>query len=111
MNFQQAQEQLNKCIRHELRDHAFGDTEVDWIFEGSIMASGYFNSSHASVTLFEMDRNQNFEGLEARELRNCGASAQVSRNDETGPIQYQEGLIMPGLTLEGVRDELTRGSE
>jgi hypothetical protein len=47
-----------------------------------------------------------FRGKDAAEVRNCG-KLQVERNDETGPDEYIEGQTMPGLTLEGVRQELT----
>ena len=47
-----------------------------------------------------------FSGAEASELRKCGRLS-TSRNDSTGPDRYAEGSCMPGLTLEGVRRELT----
>jgi hypothetical protein len=48
-----------------------------------------------------------FKNADARELRHCGTEGQVERNDETGPEDYQEGVTMPGLTLEGVLKEIT----
>jgi hypothetical protein len=107
MTFEQAKAALDRMVRHELRDHAFGDTEVDWIFEGSVMACGYFSGTKASVTVYDVDRSSDFEGDEARELRKCGLTGEVSRNDETGPDVYEEGTTMPALTLKGVYEELT----
>lgn len=107
MDIEEAKNLLNGAVRHELRDHAFGDAELFWELDGEEVGSGYFGSGHASVTI-STEEYHNFEGDDARELRKCGTLGDVERNDETGPNTYSEGTTMPGLTLEGVREELTR---
>ncbi len=52
------------------------------------------------------DNSWEFEGKDARSLRDCGTVARRVRNDLAGPSKYSEGVCMPGLTLEGVRKEL-----
>jgi hypothetical protein len=111
MNLQEAKELLNTCVRNELRDHAFGDTEVGWTKNGAEVAYGYFGYT-AVVSINYINGNHedyvgDFEGEDAKQLRNYGTTGQISRNDETGPDEYQEGVVMHGLTLEGVREELT----
>jgi hypothetical protein len=102
--FDDAVELLNKCVRSELRDHAFGDTEVSWFLDGKFVAEGYYGGGLASVSVND---GGDFNDADARELRKCGTEGQVERNDETGPEDYQEGVTMPGLTLEGVLKEIT----
>jgi hypothetical protein len=108
MNLQEAKEFLNTCVRNELRDHAFGDTEVGWTLNGAEVAAGYFGGGTADVCINYDTVNVAFSAAEARELRDCGTIGISERNDETGPEEYQEGVVMPGMTLEGVQDELTR---
>jgi hypothetical protein len=103
MKVEEAAALLNACTRIELRDHAFGDTEVVWRKDGVDIAAGYFSGVSSDVTFYGKDGD--FTGPNARELRKCG-NLIVGRNDETGPDEYQEGVVMPGLTLEGVRQEL-----
>jgi hypothetical protein len=115
MNVQEATELLSTCVRSELRDHAFGDSEIYWSLLGEPIAEGYFGSGSASVSVFTSsteastlpDGEETFEGDEAHQLRRCGVEGEIERNDETGPDEYDEGTTMPGLTLEGVRQELT----
>lgn len=108
MNLDEAKEFLNQCERSELRDHAFGDAEVYWSLNGEEVATGYFGSSGTGgVSILHNGVTTNFEKDEAQQLRNCGALTNTTRNDETGPDEYQEGVTMPALTLEGVRRELT----
>lgn len=116
MELKEAKDILNTCERQELRDHAFGDVEVFWIRECQEMqqdeevATGYFGGGSASVSVAlpgTQDQFAHFEGSEARELKACGAVGHISRNDETGPDVFVEGFIMPGLTKEAVRKELT----
>ena len=54
---------------------------------------------------YDYHTDGSFSGSDARELLRCG-SLSASRNDMTGPETYQEGNVMPGLTLEGVRKEI-----
>lgn len=94
---------LSTCVRSELRDHAFGDMEVTWTDrQGNVVADGYFGSGGASV-YFD---GSSFEGNDARALRDSGVVGEISRNDSTGPEDFREGEIMPGLTLAGVLKEL-----
>jgi hypothetical protein len=102
MTLDEAKRILNECVRSELRDHAFGDAEVYWEDDGEEVAFGYFGQT-SSVG----GDGWSFEGREADELRKCGRTGLIERNDETGPSMYQEGKCMPSLTLEGVREELT----
>lgn len=95
---------LNDCVREELQDHAFGDVEVFWFKDGYQVAGGYFGGGHSEVWLTPETK---FGGAQARELRECGATGHIERNDETGPDDFVEGRIMPGLTREGVLNELT----
>lgn len=105
MDLQEAKELLNGCVRSELQDHAFGDAEVFWSKDGEAVAGGYFGGGHADV--YAKNGSWNFNNDDARVLRRCGISGHVERNDETGPDTYSEGTIMPGLTKEAVRKELT----
>lgn len=95
---------LNQCERHEARDHAFGDMEVYWTYKGASIADGYFGGGHASVSVTPQSQ---WSGAEAHELLKCGKTVSFSRNDETGPDNFQLGATMPGLTLDSVRKELT----
>jgi len=105
MNLQEAKTLLDGCERLELRDHAFGDKEVTWKKDGIVIAIGYAGSAAASVTI-TVDPTASFGNDDARSLMSCGTPGSVGRNDETGPEQFVEGQTMPGLTLEGVRQEL-----
>jgi hypothetical protein len=120
MTLEEAKMLLTDSVRCELRDHAFGDREVSWYRQdGKMIADGYFGGGKSCVS-FIVPRDENsddgwetladFEGEEAQELAKCGTVGQVERNDSTGPPTYSDGACMPGLTLKGVRDELTRGS-
>lgn len=116
MNFDEAKELLEGCVRHELRDHAFGDTEVTWRKDGVIVAHGYFSGSSAYVTIASdlpegdpMGVSTSFHGDLSREMRNCGTEGSISRNDETGPDDFVEGDIQPGLSIGDVFTELTGG--
>lgn len=114
MDLSDAQKFLGGTIRHELRDHAFGDAEVFWTKDDKEVAGGYFGGGNASVWIRDKELDQtmqepamHFDGEAARELRKCGTVGHIERNDETGPDEYQEGTTMPGLTKEGVFKELT----
>lgn len=110
MNLEEAKAFLNTCDRDELRDHAFGDTEVYW-FTKTInreeVATGYFSGCSGAISILNNGVSFNFEDGDAQELRNCGTKGTISRNDETGPDEYEEGTIMPGLTKEAVLEEIT----
>lgn len=110
MDLEAAKELLNKCVRQELRDHSFGDVEVFWMLDGKEIASGYFGGGDAGLS-FEEIEGAHFQGTDALELRDCGNIGHVERNDETGPDTFSLGYTMPGLTLEGVRKELTTPPE
>lgn len=108
MDVNMAKQILNTCIKHELRDHAFGDVEVEW-YDGEVnVGNGYFSSLHSevSVTDHATGVTGDFKGYEAHELRKCFASDRAERNDSTGPDEFKLGKTMPGLTKEGVRKEL-----
>jgi hypothetical protein len=101
---------LSKCMREELRDHAFGDAEVSWMYAGKQAAYGYFSSSSSHITLTCPDGEESatLRGEEARRFRYCGIEGTIERNDETGPEEYSEGTCMPALTHKGVLEELTK---
>lgn len=104
MTIGEAIEFLSSCKRYELRDHAFGDREVTWIKDGIEVADGYIGEAKSSsVTIAETT----FTGSDAIALGRLGTLASVERNDSTGPEEYEDGKIMPSLTLDGVLDELT----
>lgn len=103
MEIDEAKALLRECTRSENRDHAFGDVEVFWTKNGVQVAEGYFGGTTQQVMFGDVT----IQGTTARELRYCGIEGHIDRNDETGPEEYSEGSIMPGLTLEGVRSELT----
>lgn len=109
MNFEEAKTLLNSATRWELRDHAFGDTEFGWTdAQGNHIAEGYSGGGRCSVWFNDPDETYSCDDVdEARELKRCGTLGPVERNDETGPDNYVEGYIMPGLTKEAVREELT----
>lgn len=106
MNIETAKFILNQCVREELRDHAVGDVEVYWFFQGKEIAGGYFGGTNHEIW---MTPKTTFEGSNARELLKCGTLGVVERNDETGPDDFTLGYTMRGLTLQGVREELTGG--
>ena len=94
MNVKEAKELLDICERSELRDHAFGDREIFWEFDGVDVAGGYFGSGGKSVLIYDYavsKGNQyapiqiaSFEDDEAYELVNCGKLAKIDRNDMQG---------------------------
>ena len=103
MTLVEATELLTECHRSELRYHAFGDREVTWTLGTKEVASGYFSGRISEVCVLDTK----FTGSEALHLITTGKTVSVERNDETGPNDYRDGEVMPGLTLEGVRKELT----
>lgn len=103
MTLEEAKVFLAGCERGELRDHAFGDAEVWWTKDGANVAGGYFGeSSEVSI-----DGHGAFRGREADELRSVGKLGAVERNDSTGPAEFVQGQVMPGLSPAGVYEELT----
>lgn len=107
MNLEEAKALLRTAVKFELRDHAFGDCEVTWYKEDTEIADGYFGGGRRYVAITSVDPGYVFDDAEADELRKCFASEQTSRNDETGPDDFEIGRVMPGLTLDGVKKELT----
>jgi hypothetical protein len=106
VEFDEAAKLLSTAIRSELQDHAFGDREVTWFQDDDVvLAIGYFNGTESEVT-FITEPPVSFHGDEAQKLSKLGVIGKISRNDMTGPDTYTDGVIMPGLTLEGVRQEL-----
>jgi len=106
VDINQAMSFLATAERSEARDHAFGDSEVFWQIGSDEVATGYFGSQSAEVSIQSSGDVSRFSGDAARELRNIGILKGVSRNDMTGPDEYKEGHVMPGLSLEDVRQEL-----
>jgi hypothetical protein len=105
----QAEEILRESLRFECRDHAFGDAEITWQNAQEVeVAGGYFSSSGGSIWLLDGEGNTlaDYDGEDAQRLRQLGQLQGVSRNDSTGPEEYSEGTIMPGLTFEAVLNEL-----
>lgn len=85
---------LNQCERSELRDHAFGDRELFWAFDGVDVAGGYFNRDGRSVWINDCEIvfkgdvlmlvHTEFSGDEALELSKCGKVGKIYRNDMQG---------------------------
>lgn len=99
---------LSRARKLESRDHAFGDVEITWVEPSNNeneVAWGYFSGRSREVSF---PTGNTFIGSEADILRDCFIAEEVGRNDETGPDEFVVGATMPGLTLEGVREELTR---
>lgn len=108
--FDEAKIILNNATRWELRDHAFGDMEFGWTDANeNHIGSGYSNNNRCHVEIYGADGfpSPRWTGDEARELKKCGKVGVIERNDETGPEEYVEGQIMPGLTAESVFKEIT----
>jgi cold shock CspA family protein len=78
----EAEALLADSSRYALSDHAFGDSEVTWMKDGKLVASGYFGRT-SSVTLEETaDRDAtSFADEAAMRLRYCGKLARHERND------------------------------
>ncbi len=104
---------LNSCTRGELRDHAFGDREVSWTDDAGNIVGFYCNSGRwphpVYVTRFDEagEETETVEFAATSQIMNTGNVVLIERNDSTGPDEYRDGACMPGLTLEGVRRELT----
>lgn len=107
MELETAKKRLDGAIRYELRDHAFGDMEVSWIKDMKVIATGYAGRSMDCVTIGD-GPTASFTNDDARELMSCGTLGGVGRNDETGPDDFVQGRAMPGLTAEGVLEEITQ---
>jgi hypothetical protein len=103
MELEQAKQLLKSTVRQELRDHAFGDVEISWMVGAEQLASGYFSGTSQLVSIM----GTSFDGDDARALRDCGIEGVIERNDETGPEEYTEGDVMPGLSKGDVFQELT----
>lgn len=98
---------LGRARKLESRDHAFGDVEITWVEPSNIeneVAWGYFSGRSREVSF---PTGNTFLGSEADILRDCFIAEEIGRNDETGPEEFVVGSTMPGLTMEGVREELT----
>jgi len=127
MTLNKAKVLLSTAVRSELRDHAFGDREIYWDVNGKEVASGYFGCDSSVSIKFkettctrhcrvEFDEHSEecikdscyctFDGKEAEELAACGVMVSIERTDETGPDEFVQGQIMPGLTKEGVLREI-----
>lgn len=102
MTLDEAKEILDQCERDELRDHAFGDSEVSWIRNGKEVASGYFGRTENTYVSFgpykEVRENGkivrfealgSFNGDDAEKLRHCGKLGVRERNDSTGLDTYR----------------------
>lgn len=92
---------LEGSTRIELRDHAFGDTEVMWMKGGEQVGYGYYSGETAECTIGDTV----LFGDEAKAVRSFG-TLQIERNDETGPDEYVEGVVGSRLTMEAVRNEI-----
>lgn len=105
MDFDEAAKILKEATRSELRDHAFGDREIFWEKDGKDIAGGYLGRGVPEVWF--IGKSGCFTDEEARELAKLGISGRIERNDETGPDEYKDGEVMPGLSKGDVYKELT----
>lgn len=115
MDLDEAREYLGHGSRWELRDHAFGDMELGWTFDGVAIAHGFVGRTEPVVSIIlansisdEAPMVAYFINDEAWALLEVGTDVQISRNDTTGPDEFEPGVTMPGLTLEGVQEELSK---
>lgn len=76
MNLKEVKDTLIHCVREELHDPSFGDSEVYWILDGKEVASGYFGTSIEQVS----GEGWQFTGKDARSLRELGIPGRVERN-------------------------------
>ena len=108
MDLEEAKDILDSAIRNELRDHAFGDTEVHWMRNGEEVGPGYFGGGAAEVSVLNNETNERhtFRDEAAYNLRSSGIPGKADRNDSGGPDIYVEGKIMTGLQPRAVRREL-----
>lgn len=79
-----ARELLSGCVRDELHDHAFGDSEFHWDLGGEIVAEGYHGSSGCSVSMTLDELPAEFDGPFARPLLKLGKRGGIERNDSQG---------------------------
>jgi hypothetical protein len=111
MDLNEAIKILSEAKRYELRDNSFGDREVSWTKNTRLVATGYFGDKTQTVSLIDHITQQplaTFEGEIAKSLVVLGTDVTIERNDETGPDEFVEGHIEPGLTKEAVLEEITR---
>jgi len=79
LTIEEAVTRLSLAHRDVLRDYAFGDEEVTWIYEDRVIADGYFSLRSKHVWFKEFDA-QFFDG-EAEKLRQIGIPHRSYRND------------------------------
>lgn len=94
MEINEAKELLDLCEREELRDHAFGDREVFWTFDGVEVAGGYFGGVSKNVWIYryfpgidfgdQCEQIASFDDDDAYELVKCGKLKHIERNDMQG---------------------------
>lgn len=94
MTLEEAKDILNRCHRHENRDHSFGDREIYWTVDGDIngeeLGCGYFGGGYHEVTVTDLvGETHYFKGQDAYDLVKCGKVINIGRNDMTGPGQYE----------------------
>lgn len=86
ITLERAMEQLSACVRHELRDHYFGDREIYWIDDKHVtVAEGYEGNDGVSVYIGGVT----FKAEDARQLLSCGARGDIERNDTAGPDTWR----------------------
>lgn len=77
---------LASTQRSRLVDRAFGDEEVDWCRDGTVVASGYFSTKVATVSFSETSEYAPtlFRDADARQLWQLCVRSSVEYNDEGG---------------------------
>lgn len=70
--FEEAKKLLDQCVRDELSDPAFGDSEIYWKIGENEIATGYFGSSTEEVSVKIDGEWVEFKGKEALDLKLCG---------------------------------------
>lgn len=87
-----AKEFLAACTRNELRDDAFGDSEIFWKREDRQVACGYISRDSKSVGVEETKQfaATNFEGAEAITLEDLGQPGKFWKNDAGDPREWDD---------------------
>lgn len=101
---------LASCTRSELRDHAFGDREIFWrTSDGEIVAEAYDGSVCSFHYEYEGKKFTSDNEGTLKELFSLGITGVVERNDSTGPDEFTQGVVMPGLSEDDILKELIYG--
>jgi len=89
MELEAAKRLLNKSVRNEKYDDAFGDVEIYWLNEHLLLASGYFSPTQSAVWFASVDGEEvlaRFRNEDALALRECGEPGLISHDPIIGAL-------------------------